>query len=315
MHYGWYKVGFERELREKLTPLTVGPKRLMLVRESGGFRAYDATCPHRGAHLAFGGKLEEGAIICPFHGRRIGLGCDSPMAYSVRAYRTVTAGGLVFVLLNEAHENGLTAFLEELEATHYFVQGFALQAKIPMAEIVVENGFDPSHFRAVHGLRTTPKLRLLPAVNGELQVETTFDAHAFDNVWHKDDDQATATEFRFLARIFSPNVCISHLGDGDGEHLVLSGATPNGDGTCVIRVSVAVPAGPNGKPPSEQAIRALLRDSRTAYEQDLVIWENRAYDAPQRLDAEDDLVVFFYKYCQRFTEAESHEPSFARQVR
>jgi phenylpropionate dioxygenase-like ring-hydroxylating dioxygenase large terminal subunit len=291
-------------LREKLTPVRIGPLLLMLVRDGGGIAAYDATCPHRGAHLAFGGRLEEGAVICPFHGHRIGLGCDSGRAENVARYRTLTVGGLVFVLLAERHENGLSALLQELEGTHFFVPGFTLQARTP-AEIVVENGFDGAHFECVHGLRQRPALRLSPNANGELKIEGTFVADAFESVWHRGEGEPTRSEIGFLARVFSPNVCVSRLGDAGGEHLVISGATPNGDGTCTIRVSVAAPADADGKPPSEQAIRALLRDSRLAYEQDLVIWENRKHDAPSRFDDSDDLVIAFHRYCRQFLEGEA----------
>jgi phenylpropionate dioxygenase-like ring-hydroxylating dioxygenase large terminal subunit len=303
LYHGWYQVAFERELREKVTPLRIGRLSLMLIRDGRGIACYDAICPHRGAHLAFGGRLEGDAMVCPFHGHRIGLGCDSAHAERVTRYRTVTAGGLVFVLLAEKHENGLTALLQDLEQTHYFVPGFTLQARTP-AEIVVENGFDGAHFECVHGLRERPTLRLSPHSNGELKIEGTFVADAFENVWHRGAERPTRSEIGFLARVFSPNVCISRLGDAASEHLVISGATPNGDGTCTIRVSVAAPGGADGKPPSEQAIRALLRDSRVAYEQDLVIWENRNHDAPSRFGEDDHLVVAFHRYCKQFLEGE-----------
>src|SRR5687768_10485144 len=75
--HGWYKVAFEYELENPLTAAAIGDIRLVLVRSEGGIRAYKADCPHRGAHLAYGGKLNNASIICPFHGYRIGLGKES----------------------------------------------------------------------------------------------------------------------------------------------------------------------------------------------------------------------------------------------
>jgi nitrite reductase (NADH) small subunit/3-phenylpropionate/trans-cinnamate dioxygenase ferredoxin subunit len=43
------------------------------VANAGGvFHAFDATCPHRGGPLV-GGRLEEGELVCPWHGYRFAL--------------------------------------------------------------------------------------------------------------------------------------------------------------------------------------------------------------------------------------------------
>jgi len=295
LYRGWYQVGFEREIRDKVTPLRIGNLRLLLVKQENEFGAYNATCPHRGAHLAFGGTLDRGAIICPFHGYRIGLGSDSDCQFKTPRYRTLAVGGLLFVLLSERHENGLTRLLEELNATHYLVPGFTMTAQAP-AELVVENGFDPAHFQSVHRLKRRPNLKLSPGDSGELHLSGTFYAEAFETAWHNGAVQDAGTEMQFLAQVISPNVCVSRL----GENTVISGSTPNGDGSCTIRVSVAAPATEDGSPPSQQAIRALLRDSKLAYEQDLVIWENRIHDAPNRLTPEDGLILAFHEFCTHF---------------
>jgi 3-ketosteroid 9alpha-monooxygenase subunit A len=310
-YYGWHQVAFERELRDTLTPITVGNLQLALVREQNRIRAVDAICPHRGAHLAYGGQVDGDSIICPFHGHRIGLGETPDCHFRVRSYRTLSISGLLFVLFSEHLDNGFGAFIEDLNETHFFVQGFTLIAKTP-AELVVENGFDHRHFQYVHGLKAKPTLNLLPSNNGELIIRTDFRAASFSNVWHSDTEDQPHTEIPFLARIFSPNLCVSELGE---EHVVISGATPNGDGTCTIRVSVAARAQSGGKPPSEQAIRSLLRDSKLAYEQDLAIWEHRDHNAPSRFDEEDDLVIAFHQYCKKFRERDHREQSLAHQVR
>jgi 3-ketosteroid 9alpha-monooxygenase subunit A len=303
MHRGWYQVAFERELRGKLTPAVIGDLQLVLVRMDSGIKAFDAACPHRGAHLAYGGKLDGEVITCPFHGNRIGLSPSAPCSLKARGYRTLEAGGLVFVLLSDRHENGFTDFMAGLQPNHFFVQGFTLTANAP-AELVVENGFDRCHFHSVHGLKSSPDLQLLPHEQGSLLIEATFRAGAFENAWHNNPEEQNGSRIGFLAHVFSPNLCVTRLGAGQDQYLVISGATPNGDGRCTIRVSVAVPAGPSGRPPSEQAVRALLRDSKLAYEQDMVIWEHRIHDAPSQLDPSDNLVLEYHRYCQRFLEPE-----------
>jgi 3-ketosteroid 9alpha-monooxygenase subunit A len=297
MHRGWHQVAFERELAGELVATEIGELRLLLVRTQNGVEAFEAACPHRGAHLAHGGRLDRGAIICPFHGRRIGLGEGSGCTYKVRGYPTLAVGGLIFVLLEERHDHGFGTLLAELDRTHFFVPGFSLTARIAPA-LVIENGFDRGHFRTVHGLEERPDLRLQPGANGELTVEGMF-LSSTANRWQHDAAGADSTATRFFARVFSPNLCVTQLGEGKGEYMVLSAATPDGAGGCTIRVSLLVPAN-NGATPQASAVRSLLRDSKLAYEQDLAIWEHLVPGAPSSFAPDDDLVIEFHRFCRDF---------------
>ena len=64
---------FEVDFSEELEPGTARPARyfgkdLVIWRTSGGEpRVFDAFCPHLGAHLGHGGKVEGDSIRCPFH--------------------------------------------------------------------------------------------------------------------------------------------------------------------------------------------------------------------------------------------------------
>ncbi len=302
MYYGWYQLAFVRELTAPVTATCIGDMPLMLVRDSKGICAFDPVCPHRGANLAFGGKLEGNVIICPFHGHRIGLSSVSQESFKVRSYRTITVGGLVFVLLAERHDNGFGAWLDHLNESHLFTPGFTITAPVP-AELVIENGFDRAHFQTVHGLNEQPDLFLSPSHDGELNVQGTLSSLAFDNVWHRDQKDVAHTNSSFLARVFSPNLCMTRLGDGASDYWVISGATPKGERGCTIRVSVAVPSSAGTVSPEPHAIHSLLRDSKLAYEQDLAIWEHRFNNAASHFMPDDDLVKVFQDFCLRFSQA------------
>lgn len=52
----------------KVYPFTVAGEELVAYRmENGELRVFEAHCPHHGAHLGHGGRLEEGCLTCPFH--------------------------------------------------------------------------------------------------------------------------------------------------------------------------------------------------------------------------------------------------------
>src|SRR5437773_202151 len=66
---GWFQVAYSDELPAgTVTPLRYFGRDLVLFRgEDGAARVLDAHCPHLGAHLGYGGKVEGCAIRCPFH--------------------------------------------------------------------------------------------------------------------------------------------------------------------------------------------------------------------------------------------------------
>ena len=68
--HGWYQAACEQDLGEGLTPVSFGSRRLMAVKRDGTVRVFDAVCPHRGASLAHGGKLEGEWALVP--GRQAG---------------------------------------------------------------------------------------------------------------------------------------------------------------------------------------------------------------------------------------------------
>jgi 3-ketosteroid 9alpha-monooxygenase subunit A len=298
MYLGWYQAAFVRELSTDLTPVMIGKHPLVLVRRGATVTSCDAVCPHRGANLAYGGQLDGDAIICPFHGHRITLGGAHHRRYFVRDYRTLSIGGSVFVLLSEPHENGLVNFLESLTYTHVFVPGFDLLVRVP-PEYVIENVFDAAHFKVIHGLNRTPKLQLAHREHGEMVVEARFHTNRL-NPWQEGPEgQNLKLGSRFCAHVFSPNLVVTELGDPGLAHIVITAATPTPEGHSHIRLSLAVRDTHDDKS-NDRIIMSLLHGSKTAFEQDIPVWEHLVTGAPPRYAAGDRPVIEYRKFCNRF---------------
>lgn len=293
---GWHQIAFEREVQQDVTPVSLGLREMLLIRRPEGLRAFDAYCPHRGAHLGRGGRVEGDRIVCPFHGRRIGLGEPGEDCFRLRGYRTLTIGGLVFVLPDDELDNGFADYVSALDATHFFIPGFSLEVRTK-PEYVIENALDRRHFRQVHGVENTPGLELVQEGNGRLTVRARLRT-ARPNAWQEESSSGVD----LMIRIFSPTLCVTEIQEVRSRKLVLTAATPGADGSCTIRVSLAMPPAADGRPPAEEPIRALLRDSRRAIEQDAAIWESLAPGWRDRFAPDDDLVVEYYGFCERFRE-------------
>src|SRR5215467_3099159 len=68
----WYALGFSSELKHgAVLTRTLAEHELVLFRtRSGRACVMDAYCPHLGAHLGVGGRVEGETIRCPFHAFR-----------------------------------------------------------------------------------------------------------------------------------------------------------------------------------------------------------------------------------------------------
>lgn len=70
--FGWFALAHSKELPPGgVRPLYYFGEHLVLFRtEDGEPNLLEAYCPHLGAHLGHGGRIEGDAIACPFHGWR-----------------------------------------------------------------------------------------------------------------------------------------------------------------------------------------------------------------------------------------------------
>ena len=298
MHSGWYQIAFTSELVDEITPVSIEDRCFMIVRREDGVRLFDAACPHRGAHLGHGGELDGGVVVCPFHGRRVALGEEDPAKrWAVRGYETVVIGANVFARLSADNDRGFGGVLDTLRESHFIMPAFRLDADVP-ATLVIENAFDTDHFVAVHGVGASPALAPLASEWGELGVRGRF-VTSMANRWQDARAEGRGKiETEFRARAFSPTLVMSELRHAAGHDIVITSATPGKNGNCAIRVSIGV-ALEEGEIPMGR-MRALTDDSRTAFEQDMPVWENMVPDVPIRFGKGDDTVAAFHRFCAGF---------------
>jgi len=65
----WYRVADRGEVRDgSIKSAVAAGKPIVLVCVGGRYGALDARCPHAGGPLA-DGMLENGLLVCPWHGR------------------------------------------------------------------------------------------------------------------------------------------------------------------------------------------------------------------------------------------------------
>ena len=224
----------------------VGNRRLLIVRHEGEINVYDATCPHRGADLGIGGRLINPRVVtCPYHGHRVALGGDANGPYCVRQYPSVVSGGLIFALVGDFEVGKLPEMLAYLDRTRSIFPGFTKTIKVA-PETVIENAFDWAHFPPVHGVLKV-EYDAPTIEDGVFTAATTL--RVGPSMWEgkggasAESDASTWVDVPLLARAYSPNLTITQIamGGGDHPHFVIASAVPMLDGTSTIRLSVAMP--------------------------------------------------------------------------
>jgi phenylpropionate dioxygenase-like ring-hydroxylating dioxygenase large terminal subunit len=301
MRYGgWYQVAFERDLKDGLASVRVSERRILCARTPRGIEVFDGVCPHRGADLGVSGALAGDAVTCGYHGHRIALGDRTGGAFCVHRHPSFVVEGLVFALLGRADEGELPAFLRALLRTHRIVPGFEKSIRVA-PELVIENAFDADHFQPVHDvLEVTPKP---PTVEkGVFTVETTLRVGV--SAWQGGDGSAEADAFIDVplhARAFSPNLTITSIAlGGDHPHFVIAAATPQPDGSALVRLSVAMPLGADGAAPEAEVASTILEWESFGLEQDRPVWENLTPGIAPKYVARDATVVAFRRWCEPF---------------
>ncbi|MCB5163509.1 Rieske 2Fe-2S domain-containing protein [Streptomyces bambusae] len=299
IHSGWYLAAFASGLDGEVAPLAIGARRLVAVRTEGRLRVYDADCPHRGAHLGHGGRVEGGCLVCPFHGRRIGMGESSGEGSRpwVREHEVVECGDAVFVRLTDGPDDdrGLRTVLKAVAESMPLVKAVEQAVDAP-AEIIVENAFDIEHFRAVHKVSRVCGMKHSTGAHGELVMDGEFPMPM--SPWRPglgaDAPDNGPYVPRFHARAYSPGVVVTEFGPSDEVHVIVTGAVPDGRGGCVVRVALGVLAG------LEDQLPQLVAGSERAVAEDVVVWENLNPRITPRFDAADAAVVAYREFCAGF---------------
>lgn len=318
---GWYVLGAAHDLRPgAIWRRELGGRKLVVFRtEAGEVAALDAYCPHLGAHLGHGGRVEKDAVRCPFHGLRFGTDgrCKATGYPGEPAFRRrITSwpvrerNGFVLVYFHEARE------APDYEVPELDVRGWTpvrtrtLELKAHPQE-TSENSVDLAHFSSVHGYEEAELL-------GEVEVEgarlrTRYAARRRFPFLPKRLSEPLSLRIEIevelwglgysLVRIHVPRfstvvrlwVLSSHT---DGEHVALTLATsaewrPSGHRDGWKRLL-----------PWSLVARALRRFilSQTVHDvlQDEAIWAHKVHVDPPALVKGDGPIAAYRRYARQF---------------
>jgi phenylpropionate dioxygenase-like ring-hydroxylating dioxygenase large terminal subunit len=300
---GWFRVAYSQELAVgEVQPLRYLGRELVLMRdETGRAHVLDAFCPHLGAHLGFGGRVEDGTLRCPFHAWRFdpasGACVEVPYAKkippkaSLGVWPVAEKNGLI-LLHHHAHGDAPTWEIPDLpefgssEWTPYEIRRWTVRSRwLDMNE----NAVDRVHFRYVHGTQTIPESEV--EVDGHILTvrnRVTFATPRGDVVGAlRTDDHGPAFQTVRLR--------------GIAETLMVNTATPIDEETTDVSFAYTSKKSEGG---GQGVGEALIRDLEKQMAQDIVIWEHKAYwKRPMLCDGDGEIGIYRRWMRQFFSEA------------
>jgi phenylpropionate dioxygenase-like ring-hydroxylating dioxygenase large terminal subunit len=145
----------------KTLPVEFLGKELVVYRgEDGSVRAFDAHCPHMGAHLC-DGKVEGNSIRCPFHFwkfsdqgvcEEIPCQSDTRLVPNLKQYKVAEKYGLVWLWTGHEDDREEIPVIPELASDKMAWSHGNQFVKNCHPNVVMINAIDAQHFNSVHKL-------------------------------------------------------------------------------------------------------------------------------------------------------------------
>jgi phenylpropionate dioxygenase-like ring-hydroxylating dioxygenase large terminal subunit len=259
---------------------------LVLYRtEAGEARVVDAHCPHLGAHLGVGGRVEGDRIRCPFHGWAFdgssgacveipyGDAAHIPARAATRAYPTLERDHMIWAWYHAAggppfYDVPVVEEFDDPEWSAPLTRDFEIA--VP-AQDMAENNVDYAHFRYVHGTEAVPE--------DEFHVEGTY-------------KRAVGMDGTFVREGFGLGLGVLRIA---GSVTFLSSTTPIDEESVHVRWVFTAPLADGA-----DAVVAAADSFCDGVSQDIPIWENKVYRDRPVLTRSERPILEHRQWAQQF---------------
>jgi phenylpropionate dioxygenase-like ring-hydroxylating dioxygenase large terminal subunit len=299
---GWYIVARADELAPgEVMPLYCFGRDLVLYRTATGMpRLMDAHCPHLGAHLGVGGRVDGETLQCPFHGWRFEGGSGTcvevpyddidfiPKRANARAYPTLERNGMIWAWhhLEQGEPFYDVPVVSEFEDPEWLPMDVREFTVASCCQEMAENNYDTVHFKYVHGSAAIPQQKDL--IDGIYKRSETLDGS-------------------FVREGFGLGLGVLRM-TSPVTLTFLSSTTPIDEENLLVRWLFTAP-----KAVGEQVARASADGFCGGVSQDIPIWENKIYKDPPVLRQLEKGVTEHRRWCRQFySYVDETHPGFAQ---
>jgi 3-ketosteroid 9alpha-monooxygenase subunit A len=301
--HGWYQVCHGDGLAKgEVRPFRAFGRDFVLWRSAAGKPALlDAYCPHLGAHLGHGGRVEGESLRCPFHGWTFdGAGTCVAIPYSADAaldhrrvvsWPLVQQGGILFAWWHPAGEAPRFELNRVDEAgrgewSRYRRHRWSVAS---VWQELQENLADSAHFRYLHGVQSLPSVDRFEAEGPVLEIKMSQDFMTPRGV-----------QPGFIAtRLSGPYVASVRFTIGNlAEIRFITAVVPIERETVALELSFSARLGGIDSPDMSLA---LVDEVIRQVDQDVVIWNNKAHWPQPMLAPGDGPIMRFRRWTEQFS--------------
>jgi phenylpropionate dioxygenase-like ring-hydroxylating dioxygenase large terminal subunit len=297
---GWFQVAYADELGPgQVLPLSYFGRELVAFRTAAGaVNVLDAFCPHLGAHLGYGGRVDGESIVCPFHAWRFD-GCGGcvevpyakkiPPKAKMQAWPVREVNGVILVW---HHAEGAPPAWEvpslpevgSEEWTPYQRRRWKVRTR---NQEMAENAVDSAHFHFLHGTSNMPESR----AEAEGPILKVFSTTGMSTPRGGVDGSVESTSYGFGYSTVRFK--------GIVETLLVSSTVPIDEEHVDVRFSFTLKKLPD-KDVTKSVGKAFIGEVSRQLEQDIPIWENKVFwDHPVLCDG-DGPIGLFRKWSRQF---------------
>ena len=282
---GWFAIARSGQIKPgEVTALRYfGHDLVAFAGDDGAVHLTQAYCPHLGAHLAVGGRVDGNCITCPFHGWKFdgdsgacvaipyALTERIPARAAVRSFPTVERNGLIFAWhhLQRGEPFFDVPHVPEFSSPDWLpsiMKDFHISTA---CQEMAENNHDFAHFKFVHGTDEIPA--------GEEFIDGTY------------------------KRVTNPDLERETFGLGlgvvrrPGVVTFLSSATPVDEDNLHVRWIFTAPVGLGA-----DLLEQIAEQFALGVSQDVPIWENKIYRPRPMLTKGEAGIIAHRNWAEQF---------------
>lgn len=302
--FGWFSIARLRELPSDLLPAAGQSGAVLAVRAMGrelvawhdgeAYRVADAFCPHLGAHLGVGGRVDDGCLVCPFHGWTYdGAGANASIPYSprtnaqarLRMYPTDVKDGHLRIWYHPDPAVEPMWDVPRLIGDDMVPCGSADWTVASYWQEMAENSIDMAHFVEVHG---TPGLGEVGSVDVDGPFRKVINKTVYTTPRGDLDGELHVA-------MYGPGTSVTTFALF-GTVSLLAATTPIDDGQCRIRFDYFH----DGDDLSATVAAGFAKEVDRQFEQDVPIWENKRFVASPALATYEQPITEFRRWAGQF---------------
>lgn len=320
MPFGWYAVACSDDLAPgDVRPLYYFDEHLVLFRtEDGQAHVTAAFCPHLGAHLGYGGRVDGNAIVCPFHGWRFdGKGVCVGVPYARTIPRRAAKGPCLYSYPVDERSRMIWAWhhprrvppLFELDEVPEMTdpewsepKRFEWEVNTPIQESG-ENAVDVAHFVTVHGASEMPEGRITLAGHRR-ETDVTALVPAIGE--HGDIDLTRLERMHLVTWSSGPGMSAQTFELG-AKTLMLATVTP----ITATRMKLCFNFTKRVDTPARflPLVDGLIAEIVRQVEQDIPIWEHKVFrETPILCDGDGPIAKYRRWFSQFYDNASFPDP-------